>query len=65
MIEQAIEFVVSSVHDPALSSADIPDAIRNKIIKNRSNIRKFRKVGDLHRYISRFSSSGTETESNN
>ena len=61
MIEQAIEFVISQVHEPALAHPDLPVEIKNKITNNRTTIKSFSKVGDLYQYIRRFSSAGVET----
>lgn len=54
MINEAIEFVLSSVHEPALAHPDLPQAIKNKIISNRTMIRNFSKVGELFIYMQRF-----------
>jgi len=55
MIKEAIEFVVSKVHRPALANSALPAAITNKIARNKVMIENFKKIGDLYLYLQRFS----------
>lgn len=53
-IEEAKEYVLSKVINPALESPTISQGIKNSIIKTKQWVNHFKYVGDLYAYITRF-----------
>jgi len=55
MINEAIQFITSKVHDPALAHPSLPKEIKSKVRSTKIIINNFKRVGDLYKYLSRFS----------
>jgi 5-methylcytosine-specific restriction protein A len=55
MIDKAINFIISNVHNPALSNPNLSKKIKNKVQSSKTIITNFKKVGDLYLYLKRFS----------
>lgn len=53
-IEQAKSFVMESVQLPALTHKSLPNAVKFKVRSSNIWLSKFRRVGDLLHYLSRF-----------
>lgn len=53
-IEQAREFVLSEVIEPALAHPDLPKEIANKVRNSGQWVNHFKRIGDLTRYLERF-----------
>lgn len=58
VIQQAISYLENQVYEPALIHPTLPDEIKGRVKKSRSQIRSFSKVGDLYSYLSRFTLDG-------
>ena len=57
MIDEAIRFLMKSVFDPAMDSERLDRGIKNKISHTKNVISKYRKIGDLHKYLKKFQES--------
>jgi len=57
MIEKYIQFTLDRVVYPALNSPDLDQKIKNKVQNSKTLISKFRKPGDLYKYLERFKTS--------
>ncbi|MGG2093484.1 HNH endonuclease signature motif containing protein [Bacillus sp. S13(2024)] len=55
-IEEAIEFLNDNVFEPAIINPKLPGSIVKKVKNTRDRVSKFKKVGDLNIYLSRFES---------
>ena len=53
-IEEAIQFVVDEVEDPALEHPLLEDTFKNKVRRSKTIVHRMKKIGDLHRYLKRF-----------
>lgn len=54
MIEQARDFIISQVDDPALANLKIDAKIKRHVQRSKTLVCKFKKIGDLYQYIKRF-----------
>ncbi|MDF2534444.1 MAG: nuclease [Bacillales bacterium] len=54
MLDQAREYVLSQVHDPALSHPLLDKSIKNSIQRSKTLVNRMRKTGDLYLYLKRF-----------
>lgn len=54
LIKKAINFILSTVNDPALASTELSKEIKNNVRSSKIIIERFKKIGDLYRYIKRF-----------
>ncbi|MFB3167451.1 HNH endonuclease signature motif containing protein [Neobacillus sp. 179-C4.2 HS] len=54
MIDQAIAFVLTQVHDPALSHPLLEKSIKNSIQRSKTIVKRMKKTGDLYLYLKRF-----------
>ncbi|MGM0409831.1 MAG: HNH endonuclease [Bacillota bacterium] len=57
MAEEAINFILNEVIEPALNSEALEQKYKNKVQHSKNLIRKFKKVGDLYKYLKRFENS--------
>ncbi|MBO8164188.1 MAG: NUDIX domain-containing protein [Brevibacillus sp.] len=53
-IEDAINFVVDEVEDPALLHPELEDIYKNKVTRSKTIVQRMKKIGDLKRYLQRF-----------
>ncbi|WP_317970559.1 NUDIX domain-containing protein [Paenibacillus sp. CCS19] len=54
IIDDAINFVVDEVEDPALLHPNLEDEFKNKVTRSKTIVHRIKKVGDLKRYLQRF-----------
>jgi 5-methylcytosine-specific restriction protein A len=54
MIEQAKNYILSQVDDPALQHPDLDKSIKYKIQNSKNVVNHMKKTGDLYAYLSRF-----------
>lgn len=55
MLEGAKEFLLNKVDEPAMNSSILPQKYKNKVQKSIVKINNFKKIGDLYKYLERFS----------
>lgn len=54
MIEQARNFILKEVDNPALNHPDLNQKIKNKVQNSKNIVNKMKKTGDLYKYLKRF-----------
>ncbi|MCK1989375.1 hypothetical protein MPH48_14870 [Lysinibacillus fusiformis] len=54
MIEQARNFILKEVDNPALNHPDLNQKIKNKVQNSKNIVNKMKKTGDLYKYLERF-----------
>lgn len=54
VIDQARDFVLSQVDDPALAHPELDEEIKGHVRSSKTLVRNFKKTGDLYRYLKRF-----------
>lgn len=57
MAKEAIRFILNEVIEPALSSKRLEKKYKNKVQHSKNLIKKFRKTGDIYKYLKRFENS--------
>ena len=55
MIKNARNFILDLVDNPALANSKLPKNVKDKVQATKNLISKFKRVGDLHLYMKRFS----------
>ncbi|MGJ7912628.1 HNH endonuclease [Neobacillus sp. LXY-1] len=55
MINEAIDFVLYEVHNPALMHPDLDKSIKNKVQRSKNVIKQMKKIGDIYNYLRKFS----------
>jgi len=63
-IQDAIQFVVDEVEDPALNHPMLEKEFKNKVTRSKVIVHRIKKVGDLKRYLQRFEKKPTSIGQN-